>query len=84
MTEYIIKTTKEEADAIYGGYKRFVFRSSNITYYLNDRIRFQVIKDNKVLRHPIDKQTFMVTYSTKEAPIEKGYSVVSFRRAICG
>ena len=82
MTEYIIKTTKEEADEIFCGAKSFVFRTSKIKYYLSDRIKFQVIKDKKVLRHPIDKHIYMVTYSSRQAPIEDGYSVVGFRRVV--
>ena len=42
MTEYIIRTTKEEADEIFCGAKSFVFRTSKIKYYLSDRIKFQV------------------------------------------
>ena len=59
MTEYIVKTNKEEADKIVKGDRRFMFRRGK--YYLGDMICFNVIQNMRKIPHPIDRMKFVVT-----------------------
>ena len=80
MTQYVLKTTIEEADAIAKGYKSFIFRGDQYKYGYGDNILFQVYSGQKMKRHDIDRMKFMVTYVSDEAPIEPGYRVIGLTR----
>lgn len=80
MTQYTLKTTLNEADDITAGRKTFVFRASMNHVSFGDELIFQVMKQGMLTRHPIEKQKFLVTYVSNDAPIEKGFSVIGFRR----
>lgn len=79
MTEYEIKTTLNEADDIFSGKKLFIFRDTKYKFGINDRIRFRVFKNERETRHPINNCKYIVTYVSKEAPIEKGFCIVGIR-----
>lgn len=80
MTQYVIKTSLEEADQIIEGNKSFIFRGDQLKYGYGDRITFQVYKAGKQTRHPIDSLKFKITYVATEAPVEKGWKIIGFRR----
>ena len=81
MAHYMIRTSVEEADEIAKGNKTFIFRDESFKYGYGDDISFIVCKFGKPTRHPIDGKKFRVTYVSTEAPIDKGWKVVGFRRA---
>lgn len=80
MTQYTIKTSVEEADQIVKGDKTFIFRGDQCKYGFGDRIMFQVCKNGKQTRHPIEKRKYQVTYVTADAPMEAGWRAIGFRR----
>lgn len=80
MIQFSVKTTIEEANAILKGERTFIFRDSRYRYGFGDRITFVVYKDGKPCPHAIDNYRFQVTYVTDEAPIEKGWKVIGFKR----
>ena len=80
MTEWRLKATLNEADDIAKGMKNFCFRASNNLYKPEDVVTFQPMKNGKMTRHPIEKMRFMVTYVSSDAPIDKGFSVIGFKR----
>lgn len=80
MTTYTLKTTLSEADDIAEGRKTFVFRSSMNSIGYGDEITFRVVKNGTMTRHPLEKQRYCVTYVSGDAPIEKGFVVIGFRR----
>ena len=83
MTEYTLKTTKENADAIYIGIKKFDYRYLRDNLRVGDRIRYQVVKDRKVVRHPIDAGTYSVTYIDRDAPqVADGVCVISITKVV--
>lgn len=80
MTEYIFRTSLEEADYIVSGDKSFIFRDMKYKLGKGDQLTFQPYKNGKMTRHPIEKLKFRVTYVSKEEPIEKGFIAIGFRR----
>ncbi len=80
MTQYILRTSLEEADAIVKGEKSFVFRSEKHKYGYGDKITFQTYKAGRPTPHPIDRMKFCITHVETEAPIEKGWKVIGFKR----
>lgn len=80
MTHYTLKATMQEADDITKGMKSFVFRGDKYNYGWGDEISFQVFNGGQMKRHAIEKQKFMVTYVSTDAPIEKGFKVIGFKR----
>lgn len=82
MTTYALKATIQEADDIAGGKKAFIFRGAKTPYGYGDEITFQAINSGQMKRHAIEKQKFMVTYVSTDAPIEKGFKVIGFKRTV--
>ena len=80
MIQFSVKTTAEEADAILKGERTFIFRDSRYRHGFGDRITYVVYKNGKPCPHMIDNFRFQVTYVTDEAPIEKGWKVIGFKR----
>lgn len=80
MTMYTMKATMQEADDIAMGDKPFIFRSNLIPCAKGDEIKFQVITNGQMKRHKIENMKFSVTYVSIDAPIEKGFKVIGFRR----
>ena len=82
MTQYTLKTTPQEADAITKGLKSFVFRGKDQPGGFGDYISFQVVDGQQMKRHAIEKMKFVVTYVSTDTPIEKGFKVLGFRRVV--
>lgn len=83
MTEYILKTTKENADEIYLGIKTFDYRYSRDNLKLGDRIQYQVIKDRKRIRHPISNVRYKVNYIDRDVPqIANGVCVIGLVKVV--
>ena len=80
MTTYTIKAAENEADAIARGEKSFVFRSSSMGIKAGDELIFRVMFRVKPRPHKIESMKFKVTYATDDAPIEKGFTAIGFRR----
>ena len=82
MTQYTLKTTPNEADHILKGIKSFIFREDKYRFRAGDIIGFSVMKAGKTVRHEIDNKNYVVTYVGDNgiAPIEKGFSVIGFRK----
>ena len=80
MTQYILKTTMQEADDISKGEKSFVFRSDKYPYGYGDEITFQVYNGQQMKRHALEKMKFRITYVSADAPIDKGFKVIGFKR----
>lgn len=80
MTHYTLKASLQEADDIAKGAKSFVFRGDNYNYGWGDEISFRVVNSGQMKRHAIENQKFMVTYVSADAPIEKGFKVIGFKR----
>lgn len=80
MTEYTIKTNREEADAVVREKLSFIFRDEKVPVRENDCFGFCVTENGQTVRHPIDGMKFRATCVTKGAPLENGYVAVGFRR----
>jgi len=80
MTQYVLKTSIEEADAIVNGDKSFVFRDDRYHYGFGDEITFQAYKNGSMTRHKIEGMKFRVTYTSADAPVEKGFKIIGFKR----
>lgn len=78
MTEYLMHTTKEEADDIERG-KPFVIRSTKVNK--GDILRFGIIKNQRTVMHRISKNRYIVTYvaSWDNAPVTDGLYIVGFQ-----
>ena len=79
MTQYLLRTSLEEADAIISGDQRFLFRDTKYKYGKGDLITFQAYKNGHSTRHPIEKKMYKVTCSFAEAPVEKGFRIIGFK-----
>lgn len=82
MTTYTIKIAESEADKVVTGDKSFVFRSSSLGIKTGDELIFRVMFKTKSRPHKIEPMKFRVTYASEDAPIEKGFAVIGFRRVI--
>ena len=80
MTTYTIKIAESEADQVVMGDKMFIFRSSSLGVKAGDEILFRVMFKGKARPHKIESMKFCVTYASEDAPIEKGFTVIGFRR----
>lgn len=80
MTMYTMKATLEEADAIAKGDKAFIFRADSMPCGVGDEITFLPYKNGKMTRHPIERMKFGVTYVGVNAPIDRGFKVIGFKR----
>lgn len=80
MTTYTIKIAESEADQVVMGDKMFVFRSSSLGIKAGDELIFRVMFKGKGRPHKIESMKFRVTYASEDAPIEKGFTVIGFRR----
>ena len=80
MTTYTIKTTEREANDITRGGKSFIFRSAEMGFRVGDGVLFRVIKDSRPKLHDIEKQKYVITYVTDNAPIESGFVALGIRR----
>ena len=78
MTTLTLNTTMNEADEIARGDKTFVFRG--MPAKKGDVLIFKTIFKNKVIPHEIDKMMFIVTYATNDAPVEKGFWAIGFKK----
>lgn len=80
MTTYTIKIADNEADDVVMGRKMFVFRSSSLGIKAGDELIFRVMFRVKPRPHKIEAMKFEVTYASDDAPVEKGFAVIGFRR----
>lgn len=80
MTMYTLKTTETEANQILAGVKMFVFRSNQTAYRVGDRISFRVVKQSRMVKHKIEDNVYEICYVSENAPVEKGFVVIGFRR----
>ena len=80
MTTYTIKMAESEADKVAMGEKMFVFRSSSLGIKAGDELLFRVMFKTRERPHKIENMKFTVTYASDDAPIEKGFAVIGFRR----
>lgn len=87
MTQYMIKTTKQEADDIDKG-RTVIFRDNKCPYHIGDEIAFIVINNNRIVRHVINGNKYQIVYIAKgddtnglaNAPLDKGFMAINFRR----
>lgn len=80
MVTYTLKSTEQEANQILANSKAFVFRSSDTAYRAGDRIKFQVMKQGRPKKHSIENNLYEISYASEQAPVEKGFMVIGFRR----
>lgn len=80
MTTYTIKIADKEADDVAMGRKMFVFRSSSLGIKVGDELIFRVVFKTRERPHKIEAMKFEVTYASDDAPIEKGFAAIGFRR----
>ena len=80
MTEYTIKTNKDEADAIYQEKQNFIFRNDKALVKVSDCFGFCVVDKGQAIKHPIDSMRFRATCVTAGTPLENGYVAIGFRR----
>lgn len=80
MTMYTLKMAENEADKVAMGRKAFVFRDSSLGIKEGDELQFQVMFKSKPRPHKIESMKFEVTYASEDAPIERGFSAIGFRR----
>lgn len=80
MTMYMLKMAENEADKVAMGRKTFVFRDSSLGIKEGDELQFQVMFKSKPRPHKIESMKFEVTYASEDAPIERGFSAIGFRR----
>ena len=78
MTTLTLNTTMNEANDIARGDKSFVFRGMSAKK--GDILIFKTIFNGKEIPHEIDKMRFRVAYATNDAPVEKGFWAIGFRR----
>lgn len=80
MTTYTIKIADKEADDVVMGRKMFVFRNSSLGIKAGDELVFRVVFKTRERPHKIESMKFEVTYASDDAPVEKGFAVIGFRR----
>lgn len=80
MTIYTIKIAENEADEVVKGNKMFVFRNADLGVKTGDEIVFSVRFRTKPRPHEIEKFRYVVTYASADAPVQKGFAVIGFRR----
>ena len=82
MTTWTIKTNENEANKILENTVTFIFRSDKDYFKVGDTIQFRVIKNNREVLHKINSRTYTVTtvLDYMKAPIERGYTLIGFRR----
>lgn len=80
MVTYTLKATEQEANQILANSKAFIFRSSDTAYRAGDRIRFQVMKQGRMKKHGIENNLYEISYASDQAPVEKGFTVIGFRK----
>ena len=78
MTEYTVKTHKQEADAIVRGDKMYIMRSRPMV--LNSRIHFSVIEDMTRVWHPIEDQIYVASYIDDGEPLQDGVHLIGIKR----
>lgn len=80
MTTYTIKITEEEANDVAKGWKTFIFRNADLGIKQGDQIHFRVMFKARPRPHDIEKQKYVATYVSADAPIDKGFMVIGIRR----
>lgn len=80
MTMYTIKIAESEADQVTRGDKAFVFRNESLGIKKDDELIFRVMFKGNPRPHKIEQMKFRVTYASSDAPVEKGFAVIGFRR----
>ena len=81
MTIHTLKIAENEADLVAMGDKAFVFRSTSLGVKRGDELHFRVMFKQKPRPHKIEQMTFECTYASDDAPVEKGFTAIGFRRA---
>lgn len=83
MTIRTYVTNEAEAKAITEEDRRFVFRNARQHVKKGDRIGFYVMKNGKTVPNKIEDYKYTVTDVTTDvqAPINKGYILISFKEA---
>lgn len=82
MTQYTLRTSREEAEHIMSGDKPFVFRENKYKYRKGDKVTFSVVRNGRPVIDPIDNEQFVISYvgTSEDAPIGKGWVVLGVRR----
>lgn len=78
-----IKIQRQFADAVLSGDKCFEVRFNDRGYKKGDRIRFMVVSDQSsciTVSHPLNKETFEITYVLTGWGIKEGYCVFGIRK----
>ena len=84
MTEYRILSNSEEINDIFNGDKRHIIRSHREKIKKGDRIKFQLIKNQKEIYHQINRKTYEVTKveNWQVTPIHKYWLIISFKEIV--
>lgn len=81
MTVRTIKTNEVEGNRVADKHQRFILRSANERYRINDVFHLQCYKNGKPAAHKVNKTAWLITLIMDETliPLEKGYQLIGFR-----
>lgn len=82
MTQYTLKASKEEADAIVNGDKSYLFRDNRHNYKPGDQVTVLVMKEGRPVTHPIEANTYRISYTEdyNGAPLLKGWTIIGLKK----
>ena len=75
-----IKPQKEFADAVLNGEKCFEVRYNDRGYQKGDKVKFKVMNNSISHYHPLNEQTFEITYVLNGWGIKEDYVVFGIKQ----
>lgn len=81
MTVRTIKTNEIESNRIADHHQRFLIRSANERYRLNDVFHLQCYKNGRPVENKVNKTAWVITLIMDDTllPIDKGNQLIAFR-----
>ena len=79
MTHHL-KLSHHYADAVMTGQKNFEIRYNDRGFQKGDKVSFTVVDDSKItMSHPLNRETFLITYLVHGFGLEKDWCVFGIR-----
>jgi len=74
-----IKLSKYYADAVLSGQKNFEIRYNDRGYQRGDKVQFTVMDETVHKYHPLEKETYLITYLVHGYGLEKDWCVFGIK-----
>lgn len=78
--KHILKLYKEYADPVLNGEKSFEIRYNDRGYQKGDLIQFQVIDGPYEMNHPLNNETFEITYVLSGWGLKDNWAALSIKK----